>query len=429
MKKKLYSIRVKSLKESKYRVLQRMFIVAYIVIILWYTVLDRSISLQSAQIELFWSYKLWFQGDWGIGKQIINNIILFVPLGFLCSSFTGEREISTATLVGALLSCLIEALQYSFMRGLFEFDDVLNNTLGALIGGIIFIGLSKRLRFYVTRLVVVGIGCISVIMGFVICCFSSKNEADTSFRQYCFQIDEVTYSDNLFRMTGFGFRYDGANMPIQITLKSNHQSIPLYVESGIKRRDVEDYFSCGTDYSNTGFRATTSKIIENEEYEILVNFGWPILIPTGVYITGSNVHYIPSALSNPPDIDADFVVNGTLLVYRPDYYCWVYQYDGSLYWIADRDFFFEDDGSTYIQYQLWTTQTEKLPQHRLDNRWLWDNLGGYFEEYEVQGLGGSYRVMERKLPTEYSITAITTGYFTDDKWIWENCFRPFYEFN
>lgn len=83
---------------------------------------------------------------------------------------------------------------------------------------------------------------------------------------------------------------------------------------------------------------------------------------------------------------------------------------------------------SYIQYQLWTTQTEKLPQERLDNNWLWDNIGGNFEEYEMQSDFGEYRVMRRELPTEYAITAIVTGYHKDGKWIWRNYFRPIYEF-
>ena len=70
----------------------------------------------------------------------------------------------------------------------------------------------------------------------------------------------------------------------------------------------------------------------------------------------------------------------------------------------------------------------EFPQKRLDNNWLWDNIGGNFEDYEIQGDFGEYRVMRRELPTEYPITAIVTGYHKDGKWIWRNYFRPIYEF-
>ena len=84
------------------------------------------------------------------------------------------------------------------------------------------------------------------------------------------------------------------------------------------------------------------------------------------------------------------------------------------------------DGSTYIQYQLWTTQKDRLPEKRLENGHFWDNIGGYFEEYEIRGNFGQYRVMKRELPTAYAITTIVTGYYKDGAWIWKEYFQPRY---
>ena len=128
----------------------------------------------------------------------------------------------------------------------------------------------------------------------------------------------------------------------------------------------------------------------------------------------------------PPEVAGtaleEVVQNGYLRVCQPDYACYVYQYKGCLYWIADKAFHFEDNGKTYIQFQLWTTQTDKLPEKRLKNKRYWDNIGGYFEKYEITGTVncGKYRVCKRKLPTEYSITAILTGFYKNKKWaqIW-----------
>ena len=98
-----------------------------------------------------------------------------------------------------------------------------------------------------------------------------------------------------------------------------------------------------------------------------------------------------------------------------------------MYWVADKDFYFEEDGSTYIQYQLWTTQTDKLPEKRIENGWMWDNIGGYFENYELDRIYGTYRVMRRELPKDYPIISILTGYHKDNEWIWKEYFRPYYE--
>ena len=58
---------------------------------------------------------------------------------------------------------------------------------------------------------------------------------------------------------------------------------------------------------------------------------------------------------------------------------------------------------------------------------FWDNIGGYFEKYELEGDFGEYRVSCREIPEEYSITAILTGYYKNKKWIWSSYFRPVYD--
>ena len=181
-------------------------------------------------------------------------------------------------------------------------------------------------------------------------------------------------------------------------------------------------------------------IDHGREYEILVS--WPLMIPfpTGVYLRNSEIYYVPESEYVLPEtgsvhIDPDAVNDdlmeldtildkGDLMVCRPDHDCWVCQYGNDLYWVAGPDFEFEDDGSTYIQYQLWTTQTEKLPQKRLEKKYYWDNIGGNFEKYEVEGDFGAFRVMKRSIPEEYAVTSIVTGYYKDGKWIWRNYFRP-----
>ena len=82
----------------------------------------------------------------------------------------------------------------------------------------------------------------------------------------------------------------------------------------------------------------------------------------------------------------------------------------------------------YIQYQLWTTQPENLPEKRRAHNHRWDNIGGRFEKYEIEGDFGAYRVMKREIPTDYSVTSIMTGYRKNGKWVWKNYFRPYYVF-
>ena len=73
---------------------------------------------------------------------ILLKYLLFIPFGFLLFSSYGvkneirKRGINTkrCVLIGFLISTLIEINQFIFSIGLFEFDDIIGNTLGTYIG-------------------------------------------------------------------------------------------------------------------------------------------------------------------------------------------------------------------------------------------------------------------------------------------------------
>ena len=400
--------------------------IIYLLAVFWYTVLNRQIGLQSAQFKLIWSYKEWINGDWELGKEIMANIAMFIPFGFLLSAglFRNRFIIPAAT----LFSVLIEMLQLFLMRGLFEWDDVISNTVGASIG----IGLYKLMEIILTKRNLSTISSIAVLLFAVISLvavfISEKNgvEADSTSREYCFQIDKMDMAGGKITLSGVAFQYDQPDREYTILIKSTEDGTETsLVTSKTARPDVEDYFECGQ--KNIGFTATGSADLD-AEYEVFIKWPWAVPISTGVYVSSIGIHYVAEKEFVIPDIKADYIENGILRVFRPDKGCWVYQWKGALYWVVDEDFYFEENGSTYIQYQLWTTQTDKLPRHRLDHNWLWDNIGDNFEDYELHGEFGSYRVMKREIPTTYPVTAIVTGYYKNGAWTWKEYFRPIYEF-
>lgn len=384
----------------------------YTFFVFWYTVLGRGLSAETKQLELFWSYRAFFAGDLRVGLQILGNIAFFVPLGYLLSDVVKKRNWWFALVLAFLLSCSVEMLQAVTHRGLFEFDDIFNNTLGALIGVALHAAIGgKRLG--------TAFGIVTALSVFVLCLLHPPSRyADSN--ACCFQVDED--------LTGFFFLYN-QDMPqeYEIILRSMEKrgSVKPQVDYGLKRADVNDYFSCEYDYSSCGFKL--DELPDTGEYEFVVRCKPIVVAHTDVYVNNGRICYTKQASFTPPELDTDFINKGELRVYRPDQHCWVYQYDGSLYWIVDDQFHFKPSGSTYIQYQLWTTQIDKLPQHRLENEWFWDNIGGNFEDYELEGDFGAYRVMKRELPTEYAITNILTGYHANDRWIWKSYFRPIYD--
>lgn len=137
----------KKLKVSKV-VLWSIFLI-YMIVVLGATIGDRVSGYESVNLHLFSSYKDAYNnfslGEW---RNIILNILMFVPIGFMIPLLFKKCECWYITyLVGFGTTLFIEMLQLISKRGIFEIDDIINNTLGCAIGyGIvmIFILLFKR---------------------------------------------------------------------------------------------------------------------------------------------------------------------------------------------------------------------------------------------------------------------------------------------
>lgn len=86
---------------------------------------------------------------WGINKRnnafVIENVLLFLPYGFIsCAAFREMRHILSCTAFGAATSVGVECLQLVTGRGFFQLDDILTNTIGAMLGGMVYLFLFRR---------------------------------------------------------------------------------------------------------------------------------------------------------------------------------------------------------------------------------------------------------------------------------------------
>ena len=97
-----------------------------------------------------------FQETWGMPKpkkiaQTVANVVMFVPLGILLPvAFPKMCGVARTTLALALFSFGIEFTQYFTGRSA-DIDDLMLNTLGGVLGYLIFFVLSKRFRKKQTR--------------------------------------------------------------------------------------------------------------------------------------------------------------------------------------------------------------------------------------------------------------------------------------
>lgn len=69
------------------------------------------------------------------------NVIVFIPVGLLLGSWLRVKgSWAIALLIGCSISLTIESLQFLFIKGFSEVDDVMHNTVGCLIGFLIVSG-------------------------------------------------------------------------------------------------------------------------------------------------------------------------------------------------------------------------------------------------------------------------------------------------
>ena len=81
-------------------------------------------------------------------REVFLNILLYIPMGYLLPFIIKPMRYSVlaCTIVGFLCSCATEFAQLKWGLGFFQVDDIVNNTLGCLIGAIAGCMLSRLWR-------------------------------------------------------------------------------------------------------------------------------------------------------------------------------------------------------------------------------------------------------------------------------------------
>jgi len=256
-----------------------------------------------------------------------------------------------------------------------------------------------------------------------------------------FELKKVKNLEREVETNEFGIVLFDINSKQEYELNKDNNTLvgsKMYIQY-YDRPDVNKYFDCEYDYTHCGFIARIDKSqvdLINGEYLIVFKPNTDgdkgIFYDSNAYLDKGSFSYI-----NPQDkIDMDVIntdleniVNkGTCLASYPQFSIYIYQYKWDLYWIAGPDYNFESDKNTYIEYHIYTTQYEYLPEERKLNGWYWSNIGDDFEKNEIteEMECGKYRVSRRSLPDAYSIVRIVTGYFYDGKYIWYRALRPDY---
>ena len=70
-------------------------------------------------------------------KNVLGNILLFVPLGFYAGYYTKSKKIIPMFIIVAISSATIEFTQLNIGRT-FDIDDIILNTVGGVIGSLLY---------------------------------------------------------------------------------------------------------------------------------------------------------------------------------------------------------------------------------------------------------------------------------------------------
>jgi len=120
------------------RKIARVLFIEYFTLIYCATVFIREVAnKQSFKTKPFWSYIVLYNGERHpdvLLPQMIMNVVIFIPLGFLLGAAFINTTWWKTVIVGGTASISIELIQLFTNRGTAEFDDVMHNTVGCLIG-------------------------------------------------------------------------------------------------------------------------------------------------------------------------------------------------------------------------------------------------------------------------------------------------------
>ena len=141
----------------RHRPLVYFALLAYGFVMLVVTILKRYLSIGSLwrpnevhirTLELV-PFDDFFQDKWigGIAIDTIGNVALFVPFGILVYILLVRQSaaVRRTVLMGCAASLSIEVAQYIFALGYTDVDDLILNTVGALLGALLARAFGPRL--------------------------------------------------------------------------------------------------------------------------------------------------------------------------------------------------------------------------------------------------------------------------------------------
>lgn len=143
-------------KSKKFRIIGKILFILYILFIVYFLIFSdwygRTGTMDEyhynlvlfREIKRFWNYREEV-GLFAMFTNLFGNVIIFIPFGFFMPMASKYRSIFSALFYSFGLSLCVETFQLITKVGSFDVDDLLLNTVGGLVGYLIFV-LGEALR-------------------------------------------------------------------------------------------------------------------------------------------------------------------------------------------------------------------------------------------------------------------------------------------
>ncbi len=136
-------------QEKRFRFLGKVLFILYIAFLIYFLIFSERYGREPGaasyeynltpfqEIKRFWYYREQL-GFWPSFANLAGNILIFVPFGFFLPMASRFRNAAIAVFLSFLLSLTVEMGQFVTQVGCFDIDDLLLNTLGGLIGYVLY---------------------------------------------------------------------------------------------------------------------------------------------------------------------------------------------------------------------------------------------------------------------------------------------------
>ena len=136
-------------QNKKYRFFGKILFCLYIIFLVYFLIFSERTGREPGsvsyhynlvpfqEIKRFWVYRKQL-GLLPSFANLAGNVLIFIPFGFFLPLASKFRNLPTTVFLSFFLSLAVEMVQFITQVGCFDIDDLLLNTLGGLIGYLLF---------------------------------------------------------------------------------------------------------------------------------------------------------------------------------------------------------------------------------------------------------------------------------------------------